>query len=347
MNVFVFAGILGISMVVTTLIIAGVMLTLSKAVTNNNLALESSKTRYKQNVTKGHKITVTGDKEEQVKEAQREAARRAAALPRGANMNIGRLGEETLQTASQNLENDPLTAVKIAQFQGWQGLGEFNKVRDSAATQTGPTAVSKAGPQVKRKLVAGKDYDVIEITDSMDPAEKRKARIANAKSKSAAYKALKQSGQDMVAAAPTAASTAQPAAAKPSTAEAAASAGIEPPQLVEITDDMAPADVRKARIANAKAQSAYKKALKAAGIDPSAQEEEAAPAPVQEAAPAPAPEQKTTAVPNNVPRPDLIEITDDMDPNDVRKARIANAKAASAYKKALKAAGIDPSTVEI
>ncbi len=345
MNVFVFAGILGISMVVTTLIIAGVMLTLSKAVTNNNLELEASKTRYKQNVTKGHKIAISGDKEEQVKDAQLEAARRAAALPRGANMNIGRLGEETLQTASQNLDNDPLTAVKIAQFQGWQGLGEFNKVRDSAATQTGTTAVSKAGPPVKRKLVAGKDYDVVEITAGMDPADQRKARIANAKAKSAAYKALKQSGQDMVAAAPTASTAAQPAAAKPSAAQAAASVGIEPPQLIEISDDMDPADVRKARIANAKAQSAYNKALKAAGIDPSASAEEVAPAPVQEEAPAPA--QKTTAVPNDIPRPDLVEISDDMDPNDVRKARIANAKAVSSYKKALKAAGIDPSTVDI
>ena len=36
---------------------------------------------------------------------------------------------------------------------------------------------------------------------------------------------------------------------------------------------------------------------------------------------------------------------DDMDPADMRKARIENAKAKSAYNKALKAAGIDPSTV--
>jgi hypothetical protein len=34
-----------------------------------------------------------------------------------------------------------------------------------------------------------------------------------------------------------------------------------------------------------------------------------------------------------------------MDPADMRKARIQNAKAKSAYNKALKAAGIDPSTV--
>jgi uncharacterized protein YggE len=111
---------------------------------------------------------------------------------------------------------------------------------------------------------------------------------------------------------------------------------------------MDPNDVRKARIANAKAMSSYKKALKAAGIDAS---EDAAPAPVQEAvaaapAPAAAPAARSADT-SGIPKPDLIEVTDDMDPNDVRKARIANAKAMSSYKKALKAAGIDPSTVDI
>jgi uncharacterized protein YggE len=46
-----------------------------------------------------------------------------------------------------------------------------------------------------------------------------------------------------------------------------------------------------------------------------------------------------------VPEPEYIEITDDMSADEVRKARIANAKAKSAYNKALKAAGIDPSEV--
>ena len=67
----------------------------------------------------------------------------------------------------------------------------------------------------------------------------------------------------------------------------------------------------------------------------------AAPAP---AAAAPQPAVDTANLP---PKPDLIEITDDMDPADVRKARISNSKALSAYKKQLKAMGIDPSTVEI
>ena len=52
-----------------------------------------------------------------------------------------------------------------------------------------------------------------------------------------------------------------------------------------------------------------------------------------------------SGIETSIPKPDYIEITDDMDPADIRKARIANAKAKSAYNKALKAAGIDPSTV--
>ena len=47
-----------------------------------------------------------------------------------------------------------------------------------------------------------------------------------------------------------------------------AAVGIPAPKLIEITDGMAPEEVRRARVENAKAQSAYNKALKAAGIDP-------------------------------------------------------------------------------
>ena len=53
-------------------------------------------------------------------------------------------------------------------------------------------------------------------------------------------------------------------------AAAPAAAGVEPPKLITITPDMSPEDVRKARVANAKAESAYNKALKAAGVDPAA-----------------------------------------------------------------------------
>lgn len=63
----------------------------------------------------------------------------------------------------------------------------------------------------------------------------------------------------------TAATTAAPAAA------AAATANVPPPpDLIAITEGMDPADVRKARISNSKALSAYKKQLKELGIDPAA-----------------------------------------------------------------------------
>ena len=190
----------------------------------------------------------------------------------------------------------------------------------------------------------GEDYEVIAITADMLPAEKRKARIANAKAKSAAVKALKAS-------APVAAATpVQPQADAP-VADAAVAApapvGVGEPvagvdyEVIEITDDMSPDEVRKARISNVKAKSAAMKAYKAS----------AAAAPVAEpvsesVAQSPAPEVDNAAtVPSNVAPPDLIEIADDMAPDEVRKARIHNAKAKAAYKKALKAAGIDPSTV--
>ncbi|MEZ4516972.1 MAG: hypothetical protein R3C44_09090 [Chloroflexota bacterium] len=77
---------------------------------------------------------------------------------------------------------------------------------------------------------------------------------------------MKAAGGATAAAAPVAAPA---AAAAPAPAQApAAPVGVEPPVLIEITDDMSPEDVRKARVANAKANSAYNKALKAAGIDP-------------------------------------------------------------------------------
>lgn len=78
---------------------------------------------------------------------------------------------------------------------------------------------------------------------------------------------LPEYAQPAVAAAAPAAPQPAPAA---SAAPAPALAGIEPPRLIEITDSMAPEEIRRARVANAKAESAYNKALKAAGIDPAA-----------------------------------------------------------------------------
>jgi hypothetical protein len=63
-------------------------------------------------------------------------------------------------------------------------------------------------------------------------------------------------------------------------------------------------------------------------------------APPPAAAPVAATPEPAPAAASSIPEPELIEITDDMTPEEIRKARIANAKAKSAYKKALKAAGL-------
>jgi hypothetical protein len=338
-------GIVGISVALFTLIIAGSMYYLSRAVTVAYAEVDQEKKKYRPATTLGYRISPTDDPNAQFKQAREEAAKRAAALPRGGNMGVGHGG--TLQTASKDLKQDPISAYKIAQTQGWTGLGEMDKYQTDAASA--PTAApTAAGPRVKRKLVPGTDYPVVAIPDGMDPAERRQARIANAKAKSAAMKALKASGADTVAGpvatgAPVAARTAAPKVT-------AASVGVAEPQLIANSDDMDPTELRKARIANSKAMATYKKALKAAGVTLDDEQDEAAPAPAAEAAPvavAAPPAGASAADLAGIPKPDLIEITDGMDPNDVRKARIANSKTASAYKKALKEAGIDPSTVEI
>jgi Arc/MetJ family transcription regulator len=203
---------------------------------------------------------------------------------------------------------------------------------------------------------------LIEITPDMPPEDVRKARVANAKAEAAYNKALKAagaaaggaSGAHPATAIGAATDATQPVAAAPSAAPV--TTGIAPPQLIEITPDMPPEEVRRARVANAKAESAYNKALKAAGIDPSTMKAGA----VAAAAPAPSmprePEMPAVStapaataaptVPAGIAPPQLIEITDDMAPEDVRRARVANAKATAAYNKALKAAGIDPASVK-
>jgi Arc/MetJ family transcription regulator len=137
-------------------------------------------------------------------------------------------------------------------------------------------------------------------------------------------------------------------------ADAVAAAGVSEPEYIEITDDMSPDEVRKARISNARARSAYMKALKAAGVDPSqvterAEQPAAAPAATEESAkaatpaePTPASGREAVAVPADVGQPDYIEITDDMSADEVRKARVANARERSRFYKALKERGIDP-----
>jgi len=308
-----------------------------KSVQQNELAIsaagKSQASRFNPAMTMGFDIAYKEDAATQIKDARILSAKQAAAQPRGANTNIGSLGNPTFVPIAKSLESDPWTASKIAQHHGWDGARSGFVRGVAAAPAAGGAAAVTIAPPV-----------LIELTDDMEPGAKRSARIANAKAKSAYKKALKAAGIDPKAAAAAPAAGAAPVAAAPVAADPVAAAGIEPPVLIELTDDMDPADKRAARIANSKAKSAYKKALKAAGIDPKAA---AAPAPVA-ATPAPVAPAAPAANPAaaaGIEPPVLIELTDDMDPADKRDARIANSKAKSAYKKALKAAGIDPKSV--
>lgn len=338
--------------------LATLFVRLSNMVVAEQEAAEKEKTSYNPGLTKGHRVTVEADYETQLSEARKLAAKKAAVTPRGANMRIGNLGAEEQPTAFDGIDEDPITTVRVAHFHGWNIL----RTGATAGAVAGGATQAAAGAAVPTKrpedLVAGKDYEYIKITDDMEPSEVRRARIANAKAKSAAVKALKAAGAVAAGPAPAGAPAAAPAAqqqgaAQPQAAAPAATgepvAGVDY-EVIEITDSMSPDEVRKARIANAKAKSAAMKAFKeSGGTVGAAPAQEAAPAPAAqpaaaEAAPAPAAQSVDVSA---VPRPDFIEITDDMDPDAVRKARISNAKAKSTYVKALKAAGIDPATVDM
>lgn len=307
--------------------------------TRTEMALEEK--AINPGITLGHRIKFQANYEDQLLQARREAARLAAAKPRGANSRIGRAGESTLQTASKNTANDPLTAVRIARFHGWDGARTGIQVAAPVAV-AGAAATAPAVAAAVPAAVAGiAPPNMIAITPDMSPEEVRKARIANSKAEAAYKKALK----GVASGAPVATAGAPSAVAGASVAPAAPVAiGVEPPKLIEITPDMSPEEVRKARVANAKAQSAYNKALKAAGatagpVAPVALAEAAMPE-VAPVAAGPAPATLTGIEP-----PVLIEITASMSPEEVRKARVANAKAQSAYNKALKAAGVTADTV--
>ena len=339
---------------------------LDTVVAETKTSVENADKGYNPSLTFGHKIKVAANVSTQLQEARTLAARRAAVLPRGGNMRIGRLGRENLRTASQALAEDPLTAVRIAAFHDWDGARAGAPAGGVPAAPAAAPAVPTAAPAAdgEIELVPGRDYPVIEITDAMSGSEIRKARIANAKAKSAAMKAAREAGATP-AATPTAAAPAAAATPVARPAAPAVPAGISEPQYIEITDDMPPDEVRKARIANAKAKSAYNKALKAAGVDPGtveagavvaaaapAKDPTAGPAATSEspraatpAEPTPVTTQEPVAIPAGVPKPDYIEITDDMPPEEVRRARIHNSKERSAYNKALKAAGIDPKSI--
>lgn len=344
------------------LLIQSGMTRFDAVITETKAAIEEEEKAYNPAMTLGHKVRVKDTPEDQFEQARLEAAKRAAALPRGANVRIGSQGNSMLKTASDNLDDDPLTSFKIARYHGWDGaklgIPEGGVSADGTVAPTAGVPAAKVG---RLKLVPGKDYAITKVTTEMSGVEKRRARIANAKAKAAAYKAAKAAGitaESVVEAAPAAAPppAAAPAAAAP---VAAVPVGIEPPALIEITDDMPPDEKRKARVANSKAKSAYNKALKAAGIDPKSVKAgatvqvpaaEAAPvaaAPAPAAAPAAsAPTGALTPEAAGIAPPEYIEITDDMPPDEKRQARVANSKARSAYNKALKAAGIDPKSLK-
>ena len=364
-------AVLLIVVVIFLVLLVGLLLALlfSRAdhvVTHTRTAMVAEERAYNPGVTMGHKIKVQADYEEQLKQARKVAATRAAALPRGANNRIGRAGEATMAPASQALQDDPQTAVRIARFHGWDGA----RVGPASAVAVAPAPVAAAGRPAATAPAAGiAPPQLIAITDSMSPEEVRKARVANAKAESAYNKALKAAGVGAGTVAGVeavvnaempgpATAVAHPASAAPDMA------GIAPPKLITITPDMSPEDVRKARVANAKSESAYNKALKAAGVDPAALR--GGPAVVATAVSAP-PSTPAPAVPDasvgmapsmasapaapppaaaGIPAPKLIDITDSMSPEEVRRARVENAKAQSAYNKALKAAGIDPASLK-
>jgi hypothetical protein len=345
MNIFIIVTIIVTVTLLLGVFVATLFTRLSTVVATVDAGDRSVKqTNFNPALTLGHPISVDANPSEQLLQARLLAAQRAAAMPRGANMRFGGRGVENVRTARDGVENDPITAVKIAAIHGWQMLHVDNpwlQPEASPATQQAGAAVAAA--KSPDELVPGKDYPFIEIDDSMSADEIRKARIANAKAKSAAVKVLKEAGE----AAP--AGNGAPAASPP----APATATTEPVpgrdyEEIEITDGMSPEEVRKARIANAKAKAAAAKRLKEQGAT-------AAPAPVEQTPATPAAAQPetqpatavpATAVPAYITAPTYIEISDDMPPDQVRKARIANAKAKSAYQKALKEAGIDPATVE-
>ena len=337
--------------VVFLVFLAGMLLAflftgLDRTVTTTQANMAAEERAYNPGLTLGHRVKPGADYEEQLKQARLEAAKKAAATPRGANSQIGRDGKSTLATAGKSADIDAMTAVRVARFHGWDGVRTgAPSVNALAAAGTAPVAVATAAAASTIAAPAVPPPTLIAITDSMSPEEVRKARIANAKAESAYNKALKAASSG----APVAVAGAAPAAAAQAAAPMAAAPAvsqIEKPKLIEITPDMAPEDVRKARVANAKAEAAYNKALKAAGATPGAvQPAVAAAAP---AAPQPAPVAPAAPTPAmaGIQPPQIIEITDSMAPEEIRRARVANAKAESAYNKALKAAGIDPAAVK-
>ncbi len=339
MAILLFIGVIFLVLLLGMLL-ALVFSRLDNTVVATRSGMAAEERAYNPGVTLGHRIKVDAAYEKQLKQARQEAARKAAATPRGANLRIGRAGQSTLSTAGKSVTADPMSAVRIARFHGWDGARTGAPSVNAMAAGVAPAAAAGAPAAAVAAAPGIAPPTLITITDDMPPEEVRKARIANAKAQAAYNKALKAAP----AGAPVAAAPGAAPAAAPAVVAAAPAVSIDPPKLIEITDDMAPEEIRKARVANAKAQAAYSKALKAAGVAPGAAPA-TAPAAAAPAAAAPQPAAPAASA-IGIDPPQLIEITDDMPPEEIRRARVANAKAEAAYNKALKAAGIDPAAAK-
>lgn len=269
MNVIIITSIVVVITLLLGALLAVIFRSFSRAVTNEQLAIEAEKKSINQSLTLGLEIPVNAEIADQLKAARELAARQAARMPRGSNLGIGKLGPENQPTAWDGARSDPVTAVKIAQFHGWQLLHTGAKVAAApeSAAKKAPTQTTEPEKSAD-DLVPGVDYPFIEINEDLSPAEKRKARIANAKAKSAAVKALKATSTAAPAVEPDGDLKVEQVQEVESAPPAKLPAGIPEPDFIDISDDMDPAEVRKARIHNAKAKSAYVKALKEAGIDP-------------------------------------------------------------------------------
>lgn len=353
MNIFTLAVLISVLVLILGALLMWLMVALSGAVTANEATIAAQeKVRGSVNPknTAGFSITTNFSLTEQLTEARSLAARRAAKQKRGENMGIGRAGTVDARADKKHvttrIEADPMNAVKIAKYHTWNGL-EYVKGADTSVAAAGEAKI------VQRKIIPGKDY-AFTIVAGLSGAAKRAAIIANTKAKAAAYQKFKAAGKLIISESENSAPAAAPAAAAAAPVAAAPAVDLpESPVLTVITPDMDKATSRAAKLANTKAKSAYKKQLKAMGIDLKLIEwtatgatlkMPAAPVAAAPVAAAPAPAAAPSA--DLPPKPDLIEITADMDSGEKKAAKLANIKAKSAYKKQLKAMGIDPKTAK-
>lgn len=272
MNVLLLAATIALLVLIVGIVLMWLVVGASQVVTANSSQIEQeSKVRQSLNpkATRGHNIPTQSTQAEKLIIAQKEAAKRAAQLPRGGNMGIGRSETVNLaekKVASLGVDKDPVTATKIAEFHSWSGL-EY-----SAPSTSGNAGSAKEKPSAKPAIAVGGNLpskpELITISAGMSPDEQRKATIANAKAQSAYNKALKAAGGNVVA---ESAAEEQPTSVA-TTSNVVATAPLNttelPSDLVKITEGMSPDEKRRAKIGNAKILSAFKKQLKEQGVDP-------------------------------------------------------------------------------